>query len=330
MSRRTDLVLRLADFVGPSLVVEHLADGWPSLASVDLDGERLDLALFAAQTGLSHRDRDDVERRFQNPDQNRPIVPQPGRYSVLLGLWEADPYIDVIEPVVTIADAQRRADGRVTRWSVFVEVGSLQEAHQTGWSTRLSDSGEELHSFRPELFPALAAFVAARVSPDENTVRASVQATGYFDLDLDPRDRAPRERLRRAVSVLARDAKFHGRVLDKFDRRCAMCGLGFGLVQGAHIYPASAPDSTDAVANGVALCANHHLAFDRHLFAIEPETWQIVYNPELLGVAVTDSAARQLIAGAVRAIDFPALYGQRVDAYLRMRYEYYADKYHWL
>lgn len=56
----------------------------------------------------------------------------------------------------------------------------------------------------------------------------------------DPNPVGDAARLRRAVSALIRDTRFSGSVLDAYMRRCAMCGLGLNLVQGAHIYPASA------------------------------------------------------------------------------------------
>jgi putative restriction endonuclease len=38
----------------------------------------------------------------------------------------------------------------------------------------------------------------------------------------------------------------------------------------AHIIPFSSPDGVTAVVNGIALCAIHHLAYDRNLMGIDP------------------------------------------------------------
>ena len=40
-----------------------------------VDGEQVHVALFVGNVGLSHRNRDNVERRHQNPGQQRPIPP---------------------------------------------------------------------------------------------------------------------------------------------------------------------------------------------------------------------------------------------------------------
>jgi putative restriction endonuclease len=43
------------------------------------------------------------------------------------------------------------------------------------------------------------------------------------------------------------------------------------LVQAAHIVPDAEPDGIAAVINGMALCAIHHLAFDRNLLGVDPD-----------------------------------------------------------
>jgi putative restriction endonuclease len=53
--------------------------------------------------------------------------------------------------------------------------------------------------------------------------------------------------------------------------RCAICALRErALVQAAHIVPDADPEGIAAVVNGLALCAIHHLAFDRNLLGIDP------------------------------------------------------------
>jgi hypothetical protein len=43
------------------------------------------------------------------------------------------------------------------------------------------------------------------------------------------------------------------------------------LVQAAHIVPDVEPEGIAAVVNGLALCAIHHLAFDRNVLGIDPD-----------------------------------------------------------
>ena len=72
------------------------------------------------------------------------------------------------------------------------------------------------------------------------------------------------------------------------------------LVQGAHIYPARASDSPDKVWNGLALCSNHHTAFDRHLIWVEPSSRRVLLHEE-----VSIFVAERLIAtlSGLRSVD---------------------------
>ena len=61
-------------------------------------------------------------------------------------------------------------------------------------------------------------------------------------------------------------------VMRAYRHRCAICTLREReLVQAAHIVPDSEAEGVAAVVNGLALCAIHHLAFDRNLLGIDPE-----------------------------------------------------------
>ena len=61
-------------------------------------------------------------------------------------------------------------------------------------------------------------------------------------------------------------------VMRAYRHRCAICTLREReLVQAAHIVPDSEHEGVAAVVNGIALCAIHHLAFDRNLLGIDPQ-----------------------------------------------------------
>ena len=65
--------------------------------------------------------------------------------------------------------------------------------------------------------------------------------------------------------------RFRRDVLRAYSDRCAVCALREPqLVQAAHIVPFSDPQGVAAVVNGIALCAIHHLAYDRNLLGIGP------------------------------------------------------------
>ena len=66
--------------------------------------------------------------------------------------------------------------------------------------------------------------------------------------------------------------RFKVDVMRAYRHRCAICTLRErALVQAAHIVPDIEPEGIAAVVNGLALCAIHHLAFDRNLLGIDPD-----------------------------------------------------------
>jgi hypothetical protein len=329
VSARTNLVSQLVSWVGSSLEIEDLGTGWPSLATLAIDDERIPLALFVSTVTLSHRGRDAIERRFQNPS-SIPLVGVEGRESLLVGIWESDDLEEVRRPVVALAEAHRRDDGRTTRWSVFLLLEALLEAEATGWASDVTNSGETIRYLHPVMLPVAITASMNRTEPNDKSIYRSISSLGLLD-SVASLDQLPDvERVRRTVSSLVRDSKFSGAVLNAYERRCAMCGLSLGLVQGAHIYPASAPGSRDETRNGLALCANHHLAFDRYLIAVLPESMNVVFNPSVLEHAETDSAVSTFVANTVGSLRRAAS-GHAPDpqAFTR-RYEHYREHYAWV
>lgn len=169
MGRRATLK-SLAEIVSPALVLSDAADGWPGVGTVHVDGVSIPVTVWAGPIGRSHRSRDGVERRFQNPGSNRPIWVDSQRQPLLLGLWEADPLVGVPSPVVVAANPLRR-EGRVTRFSVFVNLAALQTAAQNGWAEHRNDDGELLRYTTPSGFPNLLL-----AGPDGSSTRARSSA----------------------------------------------------------------------------------------------------------------------------------------------------------
>ncbi len=86
--------------------------------------------------------------------------------------------------------------------------------------------------------------------------------------------------------------RFKFQVFKRYGPRCAVCGLQIlALLQAAHIVPKERQGADDP-RNGLVLCANHHLAFDTNLFAIEPDSLRICYQQ-----ANIDARALQIIYG---------------------------------
>jgi hypothetical protein len=85
-----------------------------------------------------------------------------------------------------------------------------------------------------------------------------------------------REFIEARVTIAKRDHSFRGRVLRHYGLRCAVCSVSVtSLIEAAHIQPVK-DGGSDNLSNGLPLCANHHIAFDCHLWAIEPNTKKIV------------------------------------------------------
>lgn len=67
-------------------------------------------------------------------------------------------------------------------------------------------------------------------------------------------------------------ARFAFKVFQRYGTACAACGLDVGgLVQAAHLR-AKKHGGSDDERNGLPLCANHHIALDKGLWGIEPDT----------------------------------------------------------
>jgi putative restriction endonuclease len=89
--------------------------------------------------------------------------------------------------------------------------------------------------------------------------------------------------------IIVRNAFFRKSVVSLYENRCAFCGLKVtkgtnqNIVDGAHIKPfAQFHDSR--IINGISLCKNHHLAFDRGWFAVD-EQYNIIVSTGLQEVS---------------------------------------------
>ncbi|TXT21759.1 MAG: putative restriction endonuclease [Gallionellaceae bacterium] len=71
-----------------------------------------------------------------------------------------------------------------------------------------------------------------------------------------------------------RDIKFRLQIVPLYHYSCALCGIkmllpsGVALVEAAHIHQ-FAQSKNDDITNGMALCRNHHWAFDQGLWSID-------------------------------------------------------------
>jgi len=318
---RADLVDRIAALAGPEVIqVEDRADGWPGLARVRLAGEATPVAMHVGAIGRSGRKRDDRERRFQNPSKGRPLGGPPGYLTLLIGLWE-----EGARPVIAGMDVAPRV-GRETRQSFFAPLHRLQLAARLGWAEHVTTKHERIICFLPALLPM---YVEERRSAVEVPPSRIIDIAGAAGIAGDLGDPVE-QRLRRAASALVRSAQFSREVLDAYGSLCAMCGLDLGLIEGAHIYPVEAGDSPDATWNGLALCANHHCAFDRHLIWVDPLTRSLRLRPDLIEGARVSRSANQFLETTFPELTRPASASATPRAEMfEKRYAFYDDRYAW-
>ena len=94
------------------------------------------------------------------------------------------------------------------------------------------------------------------------------------DLTILPEER---KREHRDIDIALRNPRFTYYVLSAYEYRCAICGIQLNLVEAAHIVPVR-NNETDEITNGIALCHNHHSAFDKYLIIINTD-YKIMLNP---------------------------------------------------
>jgi putative restriction endonuclease len=96
-------------------------------------------------------------------------------------------------------------------------------------------------------------------------------------------------RSRRSVVDRPNQQRFKFGILKLYGPACAVCDLEVtDLLQAAHLR-GKATGGSDDPRNGLVLCALHHLAYDRGLFAIEPTSLEVHCLP-----AGPDAAALRL------------------------------------
>jgi hypothetical protein len=278
------------------------------------------LAAHLGPIGSSQRGRDEVERRFQNPGKGHPVVAPAGEIPVLLGMIEHQG-----KRLLVGMDAHKRI-GKETRQSLFMPIQLLSAAAESDWAEHYSDSGERLIAFAAPLLPIFIEVYRNEAEISESEIQSALLASGESSTSTP----AGLERAMVVVQKYVRDAAFSKNIRKAYEGACAMCGLGLCWVEGAHIYPVSAPGSTDAIQNGIALCRNHHAAFDSFYIYIAPGSGQIQLHPDLLENARNSPACRMFVSSTYPKLKRPARRSQwPAGEMLVKRYEYFASKYEW-
>ena len=317
---REEIAVRASQIIGSSIVtIVDKARGWPSRVLVKTSSGTQRIAFHIGPIGT--HSRASYERRFQNlPDKSLPVAAPGGAFPILVGIT-----IDPV-PVLVAVDGRSRL-GKTERFSLLFHERVLREAATLGWSEYVSATGERFIGMNPQLFPVAVELLMSGVTPSIVGLVSAATASGLLT---SPTPEAA-ERARKAASVLVRDAKFSQDVRNAYGAKCAMCGLGIELVEGAHILPVSAPGSTDDVWNGIALCRNHHRAFDTHRLHIDAATYRVRKHPSILAAAAGDAAVRRFIDQTLPILTLPPSAALRPrPAMLQARGHFFKQEYGWL
>jgi hypothetical protein len=306
---------------GPTVAqVIDARDGWPGLIQVQVGGLPRRFSLHVGQ--IHSMARKPYEYRFQNAGQNRPVTVLPGTELLLLALWLGD------QPNVFVAVEPERRVGHLTRFSLLFNLSLIRSAQETGWAGPMfNKKGGMYWSFFPQLLPTFIESLDSKVTLESKDVLIAVGGAGLVD---QPAEVTAAARARAAVTRLIRDARFANAVVNAYDSRCAMCGINMGLVSGAHIFPVSAPGSNDHPTNGLALCENHHRAFDNHKIWVHPDSRKLAIHPSMISSAARDerdgvfvNATTAVLAEPRDRINLPA------SQMFKERYSYFKGAYDW-
>lgn len=228
--------------------------------------------------------RPDDEQRIQVTGVDVPLGPPDGGIFALLG-WH-----DEIGVLVAF-DPEQHAEPSTASPSIQVSEGTLHAAAGQGIATYRRGNDESAIAFRPEFLPLYLENLDAlhqTATEDEMLVFLEAATDGTGPPSEYPGAPPLLTQRRRVLSVVARavrDDRFRRDVLAAYDDACAMCGLQGGLVEAAHIIPVSQDLGSDDVANGLALCRNHHAAYDRGLVGVAPDYSIVMSDPWLEAMA---------------------------------------------
>lgn len=318
-SARASLANSFVRAAGPSAArVVNLQTGWPSRIQIFVDGTWQNVDLYIST--ISSHARKSYELRFQNPaaQTERPIIKQADAKPILMGYTEAWG-----KPICVVPDVKRRL-GSANRFSILFRDTLIQQAVSRGWAEYYSSTDETITAFHASLLPAYLAVESAGDDLPVYGITMAIDNTGFNEVQ----DLTITQRARVAITRLARDWAFRKDVISAYDGQCALCGLDWGLIQAAHIYPASAPGSPDAIPNGLGLCGNHHAMFDLHKLHIDPSSRKVRIHPNIVKKA--NEPGRLFLETTYDTLQLPLKAAHHPDPeMLAKRYTWFEELYKW-
>jgi putative restriction endonuclease len=286
---------------------------YPALYRIYEDRSSLLVQIYIWNITHGGRNRSADEYRIQATGVSQ-FNPKADARNLVLGWWD-----DV--GVFAGWDIRQHRGPLGTSPSLQISETALREAVHGGFAPYVKDNNETAIAFRPEFMGTYIWFLQALHDsgsvPAEAAIlkRLSENPGRIKEQDID--EEVAEERKRALVSTwrTLRALDFRDRVLTAYSHRCAMCGIQLRLVDGAHILPVSEPTSSDQTANGIALCALHHRAYDCGLITFDP-THKIHVNDltvgrlraddEIFGLKEFRKALRSVICAPPNTRDRPA------------------------
>ncbi len=182
------------------------------------------------------------------------------------------------------------------------------------------------HGIVPGLYQAAWPVYIVNDNPSTLTFTVTVDESQFAALASVPDDSDETELRRRYATRLFQQrlhqTAFRERVLNAYDRHCAVCRLRRDqFLEAAHILADKHPAGEPLIPNGVALCKLHHAAFDIHIIGIRPD-----YTIEVRADVLNEIDGPMLIHGLQGfhgiALHVPARESWRPNrAFLEERYE---------
>jgi hypothetical protein len=136
-----DETATLARLLPTELVILESAHGWPVRGELRLKAPPHPVDIYiAAMSNASG-----TERTFKNPAQ-RPIVDDPDRHEILLGIWNEQGDDRAVLVAFDVGSKRNRS----ARFSASVSLQLLEQAADTGYATQEIARDEMLYAFRPD------------------------------------------------------------------------------------------------------------------------------------------------------------------------------------
>lgn len=258
--------------------------------------------------------RDQAEYRIQLKVREE-LQPEAGWKTLILGWWDED-------SVFTGFDFNKHIGMPGYSSSLQIKEDALRNASLNGLSAYLKENDEIAIAFRTDFFidyvmnlEKLHAFSESERDLEVLTeVAESIDEERLATDEITAQVSPARQAVVLTVNRKLRDNSFRRRVLTAYHYQCAFCSLQLDLVDAAHIVPVSDECSTDETANGVALCALHHRAYDACYITFD-EQYRVVHSDakmHRLREIGHDGGSEKFLRDLRRMIHLPPSAGDRL------------------